>query len=408
MLNPSSQSSRIRLAWAGFAFLYIAIGLLAADAKPISDEIAHYVHINWFDHGKFKIAGEILTVLPGYHAISAAILWVTDLRTLAAARWLNAFYGLLAIGAFHWMRGKAYGKADAAATLQFALLPILFPYNFMVFTDVLSLALVLAAGALTLSRRHLASGALMAVALCVRQTNVIWLPLFAWIACSPDRVFVLPPVRQMIARAWPYAVGVGLFLAYWLWNGSISLSKEQTVMHPDFSIHVGNVYFLLFMCALLFPLHLLAGMKSFVAQVRTRPWLIAIPLAAFALYWALFRVDHPFNQVAEPWMVHNHIILLAQSTWWWKAAFGLIGVVAGCGLANTRLRPPSAWMLYPLTFFALASSWMVEHRYALVPIALWLVFRERESGKIETATTALWAVLAVCFCLGTFTGRFSL
>jgi len=65
-------------------------------------------------------------------------------------------------------------------------------------------------------------------------------------------------------------------------------------------------------------------------------------------------------------------------------------------------------MLYPLTFFALASSWMVEHRYALVPIALWLVFRERESGKIETATTALWAVLAVCFCLGTFTGRFSL
>lgn len=179
-------------------------------------------------------------------------------------------------------------------------------------------------------------------------------------------------------------------------------------MHPDFSIHVGNVYFLLFMCALLFPLHLLAGMKSFVAQVRTRPWLIAIPLAAFALYWALFRVDHPFNQVAEPWMVHNHIILLAQSTWWWKAAFGLIGVVAGCGLANTRLRPPSAWMLYPLTFFALASSWMVEHRYALVPIALWLVFRERESGKIETATTALWAVLAVCFCLGTFTGRFSL
>ena len=408
MIGRISSLSRIRLAWAGFAFLYIAIGLLAADAKPISDEIAHYVHINWFDHGKFKIAGEILTVLPGYHAISAAILWVTDLRTLAAARWLNAFYGLLAIGAFHWMRKNASGKADAAATLQFALLPILFPYNFMVFTDVLSLAVVLAAGAATLSRRHVVSGALMIVALCIRQTNVIWLPLYAWLACSPDRVFALPPVRQMIARAWPYAVGIGLFLAYWLWNGSISLSKEQTVMHPDFSIHIGNVYFLLAMGALLFPLHVFVRMKSFAAQVRARPWLMAIPLAAFALYWALFRVDHPFNQVAEPWMVHNHIILLAQSAWWWKAAFGLIAVAAGCGLANTRLRPPSAWMLYPLTLIALASSWMVEHRYALIPIALWLVFRERENEKIETATTALWAVIAVCFCLGTFTGRFSL
>jgi len=71
--------------------LYIAIGLLAADAKPISDEIAHYVHINWFDHGKFKIAGEILTVLPGYHAISAAILWVTDLRTLCGVGELSRF-----------------------------------------------------------------------------------------------------------------------------------------------------------------------------------------------------------------------------------------------------------------------------------------------------------------------------
>ena len=408
MLAPLSESTRIRLIWAGFAFLYLAIGFLAAGAKPISDEIAHYVHINWFDHGKFQVAGDILTVLPGYHAISAAILWATDLRTLAAARWLNALYGVLAIAAFHWMRRNDFGKSDAAATLQFALLPILFPYNFMVFTDVLSLAFVLAAGAATLRRRHAISGALMIVALCIRQTNVIWLPLYAWLALLPDRGFTVPSPRLLLARTWPYAIGICLFVAYWFWNGSISFSKAQSTMHPDLSIHVGNVYFTLFMCALLFPLHVLTGLKPFAAEVRARPWLAALPLAGFALFWALFRVDHPFNQVAEPWMVHNHILLLAQSAWWWKAGFGLIAVTAACGLASTRLRPASAWMLYPLTLIALGSSWMVEHRYALVPIALWLVFRERKDEKIEKATTALWAVLAVCACLGTFTGRFSL
>ena len=408
MLGLSSQSSRIRLAWAGFAFLYIAIACFAAGAKPIPDEIAHYVHINWFDHGEFKIAGDILTVLPGYHAISAAILWAVDQRTLVAARFLNAFYGLLAIAAFYWMRRNASGKADAAATLQFALLPILFVYDFMVFTDVLSLAVVLAAGAMTLSRRHVISGALMILALCIRQTNVIWLPLYAWLAVSGERSFSLSPARVMLAQAWPYAVGAGMFLGYWAWNGSISLSKAQATMHPDFSVHVGNVYFALFLCAVLFPLHVFIGLKAFVARAQVQHWLIAVPLAAFALFWLLFRVDHPFNQALEPWMLHNRILQLTQSAWQWKAALGVAAVAAGCGLAATLLRPSSAWMLYPLTLIALLSSWMVEHRYALVPLVLWLVFRERQSEKIETATTALWAILAVCVCLGTFTGRFTL
>jgi len=380
---------------------------LAAGAKPIVDEVAHYVHINRFDHGDFRIAWDILTVLPGYHALSAAVLWATDQRTLAAARLLNAVYGLLAIGAFHWMRKVSVGKADAAATLQFALLPILFPYDFMVYTDVLSLAFVLAAGAATLARRDIISGVLMIGALCIRQTNVIWLPLYAWLALSRDEAFV-PSLRLALARTWPYALGVGLFLIYWIWNGSVSLSKEQTTMHPDFSFHIGNLYFTLFLCALLFPLQVLDGLKSFVRNVRARPWLLSVPIVAFGVFWLGFRVDHPFNQADEPWTVHNHLLRWVVSAGWSKAAFGLIAVAAGCGLSGTRLHPRSAWMLYPLTFAALASSWMIEHRYALVPIALWLVFRERQNEKIETATTALWAVLAVCACLGTFTGRFSL
>jgi len=402
-----SQSSRIRLAWAGFAFLYLAMAYLAAGAKPIVDEVAHYVHINRFDHGDFRIAWDILTVLPGYHALSAAVLWATDQRMLAAARLLNAVYGLLAIGAFHWMRKVSVGKADAAATLQFALLPILFPYDFMVYTDVLSLAFVLAAGAATLARRDIISGVLMIGALCIRQTNVIWLPLYAWLALSRDETFV-SSLRLALARTWPYALGVGLFLIYWIWNGSVSLSKEQTTMHPDFSFHIGNLYFTLFLCALLFPLQVLDGLKPFVRNVRARPWLLSVPIVAFGVFWLGFRVDHPFNQADEPWTVHNHLLQWVVSAGWSKAAFGLIAVAAGCGLSGSRLHPRSAWMLYPLTFVALASSWMIEHRYALVPITFWLVFRERQNEKIETATTALWAVLAVCACLGTFTGRFSL
>jgi alpha-1,2-glucosyltransferase len=405
--SAAIQSHRIRLLWAGFAFLYLAIGFFCTSHAPVSDELVHYGQINRFDHGDFRIGYQYLTMLPGYHFLAASILWLTDLRTLAAARLLNAVFGLLTVYAFHLLRRRAFGVADGAATLQFALLPILFPYDFLVFTDVVSLGLVLAAGVATLRERRILAGTLMIAAMAVRQNNVIWLPLYACLALWPAGVEI-PSLRLVVSRCWPYLAGMVLFLAYWAWNGSISLSKEQTVMHPDFQVHVGNVYFALFMAGALLPLQVVVGLESWAAKIARRPWLLIVPLAAFVAYWLLFRVDHPFNLVAEPWMLHNHIILLCDANPVWKAAFGLIAVAAACGLAGTKLQPRMAWMLYPLALIALASFWMVEHRYALIPFALWLAFRERRSDAIEYATTALWAVLAVCFCLGIFSGRFSL
>src|SRR3546814_1352230 len=47
-----------------------------------------------------------------------------------------------------------------------------------------------------------------------------------------------------VARvAWPYALPVAMFLAYWAWNGTISLSKTVAGGHPDLELHAGNVWF---------------------------------------------------------------------------------------------------------------------------------------------------------------------
>jgi len=44
----------------------------------------------------------------------------------------------------------------------------------------------------------------------------------------------------------------------------------------------------------------------------------------------------------------------------------------------------------------------------LVPLVLWLAFREHRSRPVEYATWALWLVLAVCMYVGTLTHWFFL
>ena len=408
---PTVHSARaVQRLWVGFLLLYVALTLLflTSQPRPISfDELVHYSQINLFDHGIFRIY-EDLPMLPGYHLLCSAILRTTGLRSLTSARILNELFGLGALGAFYLLRRRLWPRNAVLATLQFALLPILLPYDFFVYTDVLSVGLVLAAATATVAEMHVASGLIMVVAACIRQNNVVWLPLLMAMAAWPIRWPNFQSLRSMTARLWPYALGIVLFFVYWKWNGSIALSKIQSTMHPDLSVHIGNLYFTLFMCAFFFPLHMLMGLQMFAKQVSTRPWLSLIPLAAFMLFWTMFHVDHPFNKVTDPFILHNYLIQQCEANPWFRAAFGVLSISAACGLACTPLRPGGAKLLYPVAAVALAASWMIEDRYALIALALWLAFREQRSARIEMTTTVLWLVLAVGFCICYSVGGFSL
>jgi alpha-1,2-glucosyltransferase len=399
--KPSGNSG-IRLAWVGFAFLYLGICIIAilTQSAPVGDERVHYAQIDFFDHGVFRVGRDYFAMLPGYHLTMAALLYGTGLRSLAAVRIFNAVFGLAAIAAFHLLRKRVWPEGAGAATLQFALLPILFPFDFLVYTDVLALALVLGAAAATVGKRHVLSGLLMLAAMGLRQSSAIWLPLFVGIAVWPAVGKPWPPWREMLARTWPYALDAAAFCAYWAWNGTIALSAEQARLHPGWPPQVGNVFFALLLCALFFPVHVYLGVGEFVARARVRPWLFVLPMAAFAIYWFALRVDHPFNQLSSVLILHNFLAQHCAASAVWKAGVGTLAVVAGCGLGATRLRPPGAALLYPLSLIALAAAWMIEPRYALVPLALWLAFREARDAATERATTALWAVFAVILSLG--------
>ena len=404
----SWKATRIDSLVAGIVLgiLFVAALVAMRHRGSYTDELDHFAQIELFLRGEWRVI-HTLTTIPGYEAVVAAILSLFGADSLKAARLVNAAFALIAAGAFHALRRRIWPGTETLATTQFLVLPILVPLYFLVYTDVFALALLLLATLATLASRHWISAALLVALVFVRQNEVVFAGFLAALAAWPlwqERG--RSALREMLIAAIPYALPVIAFLAFWAWNGSISLSKEQSALHPDLCLHAGNLFFAMLLAGVLLPFHAIAGFGEFVARARAKPWLIAIPLLVFAAFWFGFRSDNPYNAQFPAYFIRNGLLLAIATEPWIRAIAASIVTIAACGLAPTRLEPRAAYWLYPVAALFLSASWLVEQRYALVPFVLFLAFREHRSRRIEWATAALWLLLAVLIFGGMFAVRF--
>jgi alpha-1,2-glucosyltransferase len=406
----ASATSRRQLGWLIVAVAWLMASAMAWHGDVISDEWVHYPQILRMRAGDLFGIDPSLTMLTGYHGLIAALMKLSGAESLGAARLFGVAFGVIAVWCFHGLRREIAGAPASLATQQFALLPILFPFFFLAYTDVLALAMVLGAMWAGLRRQHALAGLVLLASLLVRQNNVIWAGFIA--------AWCLWPVWQGSGwrpwRAWreslrigvPYAIVVLAFVGYWLWHGRISVSETQSYAHPDVSWHVGNPYFALAMLAALLPLQTIAGVRRFVAMLKARPVWILLPIAAFALYAAAFAVDHPYNHVALRYNLRNQWLLFVDRDTIAGIVFGLVATLGACAVvANGALRR-QGWLLLPFAGIALAAAWLIEPRYSLIPFAIYLAIRPAASAFAERATLALWAALAVYLAIGIFTYRF--
>src|SRR5690606_34167054 len=355
------------LAAAGGGLCLLALLFAQASGRTIADESVHVPQIQWFLQGRFE-AHPLLTTIPGYHLLVAAVLKVLSIDSVAAMRAVGAVIGIACALVFRRIR-TTLGDPDASrsAALLF-FLPFLFPYYFLVYTDVLSLLLVLAALLATLDRRHMLAGLAVALSIGVRQNNVVWagfLPLFAlW---PTLREAGWRPWRRAgtIARvAWPYALPVAVFFAYWAWNGTISLSKTVAGGHPDLKLHAGNVWFSLFLFFVFFPHDAWAGAKRFAAALRRNAWLLLLPLAIIVV--ARLKGSYDNTQFTD-YFIRNAIVEAVRHGGWERWAFGALVALSACSIAFVRFAVPQAWLVYQFAVFYLVASWLIENRYSIIP-----------------------------------------
>jgi alpha-1,2-glucosyltransferase len=322
--------------------------------------------------------------------VSALVGRATGDCSLQRMRLVNAVIGVLSVAAFFAAARAAGAAAPLARTFQYLFLPVLLPYHFLVYADSISLLANLITLALMLRSRFALAGLAGSLAILVRQTNVVWLALVclaAWMD-DPEMRRDPRPLTAWLRRAWTALLGLAGFAAFVLWNGGVAVGGRGAFAA---GFHTGNVflflalYFVLFLPANLAALHRRAGELA-----RPRFWILMI--AAYAVFLATFRVDHPFNKFEG--FLRNEMLSVVASSFNWKTVFFLF--VAG-GLASlyaTRLRRASLYLIYPLALATLLPLRLIEHRYGLAAFVLLLVCREDDPAPVEYAGVALGALLS--------------
>src|SRR5262249_2473025 len=143
------------------------------------DEAAHAFQVGLFAHGRVEVIPE-LTVIPTYHAVLALAEWATGHHDFALLRFVNLL-GSLLLPVFGSRLVAMYSPQEAGRrTVQWFFMPLLFPFFFLVYTDVWTLAAMLATQLAALRREYVIAAFAGLVATLLRQDMIVWVGM-AWL-----------------------------------------------------------------------------------------------------------------------------------------------------------------------------------------------------------------------------------
>ncbi len=386
--NPAGRTDRRRstairaalcLALLGIVVWYVLVTL----RRPtlMGDEHYHVPAIRALADGDWE-AARALPMLPTYHIIAVLPLHVLG-RELWVLRALNAVLACLAIILYHTaarVRHANYGPQDL---LRLAWNPLLLPYWVLIYTDVASLLMLLAALNFHVRSRHaLAAGGLL-LACLIRQDNAVWVIFFATLAAvelwqtrpEPRPGYrVLPRFlrRRALPVLWPY-LPVSVAAAALLVVNTGPTYLPNLMKEPRFN--PAQFYVLALTAGLLWaPFwveHLVRAWPRRFGPALMRPGRCAAVVAVVGLLALAFRNPHPWNldlSFLRNWPLY-------ALTLWPFTRFLAAAVIVVCGvtLLSATWSSPARRTLGLIWLFALLfvlPHYLVDPRYYIFPFVL--------------------------------------
>jgi alpha-1,2-glucosyltransferase len=206
--------------------------------------------------------------------------------------------------------------------------------------------------------------------------------------------------KAMLREMWVFLIGTAGFITFVVWNGGVAVGDTRE--HPFPAFYLGNPYFFLFLFFLLFlPLHVPAFRRLWSALNPKRTVLLLLGVVGFfLLYWMTFQNTHDYNQARYDWWLHNRVLLFAVANPVHKALF-FVPVVGGLlSLSCIPLAQGAYALVYAFTFLSLSPSWLIEQRYALIPLTMIMLMRKQEHWLTENLLLLYWLLLNVALLLG--------
>jgi alpha-1,2-glucosyltransferase len=373
---------------------------------------------------------------PGYHmliTLSAKLLGMTTIThgpnnhdSINKIRTISLFYSLLFVGLFFLLAKRVSENSPEIATLQCYFLPILFPYFFLVYTDVVSALLVLLSLYALLNKKNDLAGIMVILSMVVRQNNIIWLffmclfVYFEYYQSSPGLAFSKQGLKikldnnllkQYIKECRWFFIGIFFFLIFVILNKGVALGDRAN--HPPFSFFLGNIYFILFLFFFLFLPTNISNFSRIVQYIKKHKQVIFFVIVGFVFYLYTFNITHPYNHGGSLgehnyFFLRNVILRFFTSNIYMRLLFYLAVAYSILSLMVTKLSRKSFYLIYPITFLYLVPSWLIEQRYYIIPFVLFLLFKEKSSKLVELLTVVCYMALSAYFFHGIVNGKFFL
>ncbi|MEI6222863.1 MAG: hypothetical protein WCP97_08940 [bacterium] len=313
--------------------------LLLTNTVAINDEIWYMrviSDVQRFDFFSYTIT-QIVTSLPGYLYTIGLISMALGITSLNGLRVLSFVMVVGNIPLFYLLVRQEEQQAGLLKTLQFYFLPILFPFFFLIYTDVFSVMFILGMFYQIMKKRYNTAGVVGLLGMMIRQHTIVWYGLAFVLAYLREEGWKWSWIefRQM-KRFASFIVGFAAFIAFVVVNKGVSVGDRY--MHPTFSFHIENIYFALFLLFFLsLPSQIMHWKQHLQLMEKRLTWFgITVVVAGYILF---FRVTHPYNIVSGVW--RNHLFWLIQQHVYLHILFLLAVIFAFLFLLNTKLKNPT-------------------------------------------------------------------
>jgi len=380
------------------SFLYIK------DAGLMVDEPTHYDQIKEFIEGNFQLHWR-LTTIAGYHAFLAVLGSIFGVISVAGMRMFNLILSVFSIFVFLLLTKKVHRELSLVKTIQYCFFPIIFPFFFLIYTDIFSLLLVLFAFYLLLKKKYDLAGVISILSIFVRQNNIVWLIFMcAYVYYEKYKfTFNITALKDWMKKCSIFIMGIIIFITFVIINKGFAVGEKG--FHPAFSLYPGNIFFILFLFFFLFlPLNI-SNFNKIMGFVKKKKKVIVLILGVF-LYILTFKSNHPYNGGHLTFFLRNKLLVYFTANTFRKVLFAIPIIYAILSIIVTKLKKKSFYLLYPFTILFLLPSWLIEQRYYIIPFVLFILFRKKQSKIVEYSTIALFVVSSAILFYGITKGLF--
>ncbi|XP_055549757.1 putative Dol-P-Glc:Glc(2)Man(9)GlcNAc(2)-PP-Dol alpha-1,2-glucosyltransferase [Wyeomyia smithii] len=402
--------------------------LLYHTSKLVVDEEFHLRQGKHYCNWEFHIWDPKITTFPGLYLISALFLSPFELCTTYALRLTSVFASIANACLIFAIRKKfTTNRTDPYVlreTISLALLPPLYFFSHLYYTDVLSVTMVLAMIYFSIQEKNNWGALMGSLAVLMRQTNIVWVGfvlgsqvidlglsltlhtryrqrlsgLFsAVIVLLRSPRLVGEVLQRACALFYGYILIILAFIVFLFWNESIVVGDKTA--HTA-AVHLPQMFYFCLFYAMFSCSQVLTASRQVLRFICKR-WHLSIGCAV------LFAYIIKQNTIVHPYLLadNRHYTFYVWNRFygrWWFARYLPVpvyyGVIVLLGFNLFGARQPTVgysvlWIVATLASLALQK--LIEVRYFILPFLVLRLLQTnvRSSRKLITIEMAINVVI---------------